>query len=300
MAATLVVLAAGIGSRFGGIKQIEAIDDAGHAIIDYSVFDAKRAGFDRVVFVIRKEIEEDFGRFASMRFTGIAVDTVCQEMADLPDGYSVPSDRKKPWGTGHAVLAARETVKEPFAVINADDYYGRNAYRVAFEFLSGRRLNDAVYAIIGYVLNETLSENGTVSRGICKANGSGELVDIREHTKIGREEGSIVSRLPGEEPVELTGEEIVSMNFFAFTPRVFSQLQDRFESFLSRSATDPKAEYYIPSAMKELIDQKRATLKVLESGSRWFGMTYREDLEDVVKRIEQMRREGVYPQKLWE
>lgn len=299
MGATLVVLAAGIGSRFGGVKQIQSVDDRDQAIIDYSVFDAKRAGFDRVVFVIRKEIEEDFRHFCRDRFTGLEVSTVCQQLSDLPGGHSTPSDRKKPWGTGQAVLVTRETVKQPFAVINADDFYGRDAYDVLYRFLTEQEPASSSYAIVGYVLERTLSENGTVSRGICSADEKGNLLTIREHTKIGRESGRIVSRLPGGEVTELTGKETVSMNLFGFTPHVFGQLEERFKRFLAERGTDPAAEFYIPAAMSELIRAGAARLTVLRSEAEWFGMTYREDVEGVVSRIRQLRQNGEYPMALW-
>jgi len=299
MGATLVVLAAGIGSRFGGVKQIQAVDDRGHAIIDYSVFDAKRAGFDRVVFVIRKEIEQDFVQFCRGRFTGMTASTVCQEISDLPEDYRAPADRKKPWGTGHAVLVTRDEVTQPFAVINADDFYGRDAYQVLYRFLSAQPQASSSYAIVGYVLERTLSENGTVSRGICATDDAGKLLTIREHTGICRENGGIVSRFPGGETIELTGKETVSMNLFGFTPNVFGQLAEQFKRFLADRGTDSAAEFYIPAAMNELIRTGAAQLTVLRSEAEWFGMTYREDIEGVVSRIRELRGNGRYPEQLW-
>ncbi len=299
MGATLVVLAAGIGSRFGGVKQIQPVDDDGQAIIDYSVFDARRAGFNRVVFVIRKEIEADFRRFAIGRFAGLEVEMVCQELSDLPPGYAVPAERKKPWGTGQAVLITRDLVRQPFAVINADDFYGQEAYAALYEFLSHQRQDAAAYALVGYVLERTLSEHGTVSRGICEVDDAGRLVSIREHTRIARESGKVTSRQSDGGILDLTGNETVSMNLFGFTPQIFDQLEELFSAFLSSQGSDPGAEFYIPSAANELIRSGGASMTVIRSASEWFGMTYREDIELVVSRISEMRRRGRYPAPLW-
>ncbi|HUX14732.1 MAG TPA: NTP transferase domain-containing protein [Spirochaetia bacterium] len=299
MGATLVVLAAGIGSRFGGVKQIQPVDDEGQAIIDYSVFDARRAGFNHVVFVIRKEIEADFRRFAIGRFAGLDVEIACQELSDLPPGYAVPADRKKPWGTGQAVLITRAFVRQPFAVINADDFYGREAYSVLFEFLARQPQSAVAYALVGYVLEKTLSEHGTVSRGVCEVDDAGRLISISEQTKIARESGRVTSRQSDGTVIDLSGNETVSMNLFGFTPSIFGQLEELFSAFLSARGADPSAEFYIPAAANELIRSDRASMTVLRSTSEWFGVTYREDIDVVVSRIAEMRRAGLYPSSLW-
>ncbi|MDR2589285.1 MAG: nucleotidyltransferase, partial [Spirochaetales bacterium] len=279
MKPALVVMAAGLGSRYGGIKQIEGVGLAGEAIVDYSVFDALRSGFGKIVFIIRREIEEDFRAFARGRFTGCDIRYVYQEVDGLPPGFSAPAGRVKPWGTAHAVLAARPEADCPFALINADDFYGRDAFRLMGEWLSGADYSAADFAMIGYRLSNTLSENGSVSRGICWAEG-GFLLSVEEHTKIektGREEGpAIVSRRESGN-IPLTGSEIVSMNMFGFTPRLFPLLEGEFRAFLETRGDSLTAEWYIPFAVNALIDRGEARMRVLPSSAAWFGVTYRED-----------------------
>ncbi|HUX51431.1 MAG TPA: NTP transferase domain-containing protein [Spirochaetia bacterium] len=300
MSATLLVLAAGMGSRFGGIKQIEPVGAGGEAIIDFSVFDAARAGFTRVVFVVRRDIEADFRKFLHGRFTGIETDIVLQEMNDLPAGFTLPASRKKPWGTGHAILCAREVVQEPFAVINADDFYGRDAYRVLYNHLAQRTEARAEYAMVGYRLDRTLSRNGSVSRGICRVDSSQNLISVEEHTKIQLEGTNIVSLQSDGSRIGLSPGDISSMNLFGFTPAVYDQLERLFIAFLNAHINEPTAEFYIPVAVNELVRAHDATVAVLRSEAEWFGMTYREDVPDVKERIRELQAAGQYPARLYE
>jgi len=301
MKPTLIVLAAGMGSRYGGVKQIDPVGTSGEAIIDYSIYDAIRAGFDRVVFVVRREIEADVRAFFAGKFEGrIKADYVCQELGDVPEGFAVPEGRAKPWGTAHAVLAARHVVDAPFAVINGDDFYGAAALRAAAEYLSTLEHNATRYCMVGYRLDVTLSRHGTVSRGIVEHDADGWLRDIEEHTKIGWDAETIISHDDaGGVRARFSGTEATSMNFFGFAPPAMEQFWDGFAEFLSRSGSEPKSEYYIPYAMKLLIDAKTATMKVLPTDSEWFGVTYREDRPAVVERIAALVDSGVYPRALW-
>ncbi len=299
MSATLLVLAAGMGSRFGGVKQIQPVGSHGEAILDYSVYDAKRAGFSRVVFVIRRDIEKDFREFISGRFNGMDVGLAFQDMTDIPEGFAVPPDRKKPWGTGQAILAARREVDDAFAVINADDFYGRDAYKVLSEHLSVTTADKPTYAMVGYRLDRTLSEHGTVSRGICSVDGQGKLVTVDEHTKIGRSGGSIISSRPDGTILQLTGSETVSMNLFGFTQAIFGQLDELFAGFLESRGTEPTSEFYIPMAVNSLVAERRADMSVLHSQAQWFGMTYREDIDSVKENIRRLEAAGEYPATLW-
>ncbi len=301
MKPTLLVLAAGMGSRYGGVKQIDPVGPSGEAIIDYSIFDAIRAGFDRVVFVVRRDIEEDVRAFFAGKFDDrIRSDYVHQELADVPAGFSVPAERAKPWGTAHAVLSARDVIDAPFAVINGDDFYGAAALRTAADYLSNLGAADTRYCMVGYRLDVTLSRHGTVSRGIVEHDDNRWLRDIEEHTKIGWEEDVVVSYDDdGGVRARFTGREATSMNLFGFAPPAMHQFWSSFEEFLASKGTEPKAEFYIPYAMKLLIDARSAHMKVLETNSEWFGVTYREDRPAVVKRIAALVEEGAYPESLW-
>ncbi len=299
MKPTLLVLAAGMGSRYGGVKQIDAVGPSGEAILDYSVFDAVRAGFEDVVFIIRKDIEEDFRRVVGSRVEPhLPVDYVFQELDDLPDGFKVPADRGKPWGTGHAVLRAADVITRPFAVINADDFYGRVAFSAASEFLTAVDPASNNYCIIGYRLGETLSTHGTVSRGVCKVS-DGMLAGIEEHTRIGWDGDRIVSTANEAEPVAFTTDTPVSMNFFGFTPAVFGQLDEHFRAFLNESIDEPKSEFFIPKPLNQLIATGAASCRVIEAGSDWFGVTYREDKPRVQQSIRSLVDRGDYPEQLW-
>jgi len=294
---TLLVLAAGMGSRYGGLKQIDPVGPAGETIIDYSVFDALRAGFGKLVFVIRKDIAAQFQQIVGSRFEGrIPVEYVHQELDNLPPGHEVPEGRTKPWGTTHAILMAAAAIREPFAVINADDFYGQQAYVLMARHLAS---GAGEYGMVGFVLRNTLSDFGTVSRGVCRINGDQQLKSVVELTKIERC-GNAARNLQSDGGVsELTGDEVVSMNFWGFTPRVFGQLEESFRRFLMRSGSDLKAECYIPSTVSELIEAHLAQMKVLPTTDAWFGVTYREDRPRVVECIQELVRRGVYPEKLW-
>lgn len=296
---TLVVLAAGMGSRYGGIKQLEAVGPGGETLMDYSVFDALRAGFDRVVFIIRRDIEEAFREKIGRRYESrVSVDYAFQELSDLPEGFRVPEGRTKPWGTGHAVLAAASRVSAPFAVINADDFYGASAFASLSTFLRGATSGLAC-ALVGYTLRGTLSEHGTVSRGLCSVDAQGLLESIVELTKV--ERSGRGARYPHKDGrvVDLTGNEIVSMNLWGFMPRMFDLIRERFIDFLSRSAGSASAEFYIPSAVNELMDAARVRVRVLSGGNQWCGVTYREDLAAAQATIGELVKQGAYPAPLW-
>jgi dTDP-glucose pyrophosphorylase len=288
-----------MGSRYGGIKQIESVGPSGEAIIDYSIYDALRAGFDTVVFIIRRDIEDDFKRFVGSKFEGrIRVEYAYQELGDVPPGRQVPDDRKKPWGTAHAVLAARDVVNAPFAVINADDFYGRKAYEIMGRYLSDVSPQAPDYSMIGYILGNTLSEHGTVSRGICEITEEGYLTGITEHTKIEKQDGTVISHTE-QGDVELSDHDVASMNFFGFTPVVFSQFMEEFQRFLSEADDPAKSEFFIPYALAHLIESSRARVKVLPTDSPWFGVTYRDDKPKVVSNIQDLVSAGEYPESLW-
>ncbi|AOS46044.1 MobA-like NTP transferase domain protein [Lacunisphaera limnophila] len=299
----LVVLAAGMGSRFGGIKQVQPVGPHGELIIEYSAYDALRAGFGRLVLVIRKDIEADFrdtiGRRLEQRMD---VAYVFQEMDALPGGFAqtnlsggqVPP-RTKPWGTAHATLVAQAAVRGPFAVINADDFYGASAYRT----LSAHFAASADYAMVGYPLSQTLSEHGTVSRGLCATDAAGRLRGITEITKIEKTESGARYTDAAGQAQQLTGEEIVSMNFWGFTPAVFPQLEAKFETFLKSRGSDPKAEIYLPTTLSELNQSGEAKIALHRSEDAWFGLTYKEDLASAQGAIKALVAEGKYPAPLW-
>lgn len=292
----LVVLAAGIGSRFGGVKQVEPVGPNGELIIEYSAFDARRAGFGRLVLVIRRDLERDFREAIGRRLERqMEVRYVFQEIGALPAGYSVPVGRTKPWGTGHAVLAAREAVRGPFAVINADDFYGAGAYHA----LAGHfKTADAGYALVGYPLRQTLSEHGAVSRGLCRTDAQGRLRQIAEVTKIEKHGAGARYLDAAGKSQPLTGDETVSMNFWGFTPALFAQVDKLFAEFLAQHHTDPKSEFYLPIAVSALIERGEASVALLQSPDSWFGITYREDLPAARAAIRSLIANGVYPERL--
>lgn len=298
--ATLLVLAAGMGSRYGGVKQIDGVGPGGEALIDYSIYDALSAGFSAVCFVVREEIADDVRQFFQGKLPDhVSVTFVNQTLSDIPEGFSVPANRTKPWGTGHAVLAARDAVHTPFAVINGDDFYGRESFQIMFDFLSGKPSTSTEYCMVGYRLRETLSEHGTVSRGICQVREDGYLEGIEEHKQIEKTEDGALSHRPTGSDVRLTGDEIASMNFFGFTPGVFGQLWRQFGVFLKDHATDAKAEFFIPWGLDNLLSAHEASMKVLPTSSTWFGMTYREEKEQVQRAIREFIDQGIYPERLW-
>lgn len=299
MKPTLLVLAAGMGSRYGALKQMDGVGPNNEAILDYSIFDAKRAGFGKVVFVIREDFAEAFEKINNTERFGMPVEYVYQSLDKLPEGFSIPEGRVKPWGTGHAVLMAADVIHEPFAVINADDFYGKEAYEVMAQYLTECDGKKGAYSMVAYKLRNTLSDFGTVSRGVCTQNRCHFLQTIVERTSIAKTaEGAAYTDETGEHALDL--DTLVSMNFFGFTPDFMQHLKDGFKEFLQGPAqTNIKAEYYIPLEVNNQINSKQAKLKVLSSDAVWFGVTYKEDKPDVMKKIVNLIEKGVYPNKLW-
>lgn len=300
----LVIMAAGMGSRFGGLKQIEPVSDKGEIILDFSLYDAVMAGFKKVVFVIKEENEEAFRELIDAKAGKyIDVEYAFQKIDDLPEGYSVPEGREKPWGTGHAVYAARKVVDAPFAVINADDYYGPGAFQTMYEFLEKAEDTDKYqYCMVGFQIENTLTENGYVSRGVCQLDDSSMLTDITERTKIQWQDDKIVyTEDEGETWVELPRGTFVSMNFWGFTESFMKELEDRFPAFLDNALeTNPmKGEYFLPGVVDQLIQEGKAEARVLKSMDRWYGVTYKEDKEGVVDALQSMKDKGEYPDVLW-
>lgn len=297
---TLLVLAAGMGSRYGSLKQMDGVGPGNEAIIDYSIFDAIRSGFGKVVFVIRHSFADEFREvFNRERFGGrIEVEYVFQELDYLPAGLTVPEGRTKPWGTNHAVMMAAKTIEEPFAAINADDFYGADAFAELGDFLRSAEGRQNEYCMVGYMLKNTLSENGTVSRGVCDVDRDGYLVSMVERTAIGRKDGQIVYTQDGEDHPLAPGT-IVSMNFFGFTPDYFMRSYDFFPEFYEQNRGNIKAEFYIPTMVNKLVSDGTARMKVLHTDSEWFGVTYKEDKPGVEERIRQLISRGVYPEYLW-
>jgi len=294
---TLLVLAAGMGSRYGGLKQIDPVGPNGETIIDYSIYDALRAGFGKLVFVIRHDIEGPFKEIVGARFEKQAsVEYVFQELDKLPPGVSVPSGRTKPWGTTQAILVAEDAVHEPFAAINADDFYGANSFRVLAEYLKSGSTD---YSMVGFILRNTLSEFGSVARGACRLGNDGYLQSVKELTKI-EKDGSGAKYTDADGIIHrLGGNEIVSMNMWGFTPAIFLQLRDNFTVFLQKSGHEEKSECYIPTTVNTLVSAGKAKCKVLRTTDSWFGVTYREDRPRVVESVRALVSRGEYPEKLW-
>ena len=301
----LVVMAAGMGSRYGGLKQIDPVDKEGHIIMDFSIYDAVRAGFKKVVFIIKKENEADFKAAIGDRISKIIeVAYVFQDLNNLLEGYSIPEGRVKPWGTGHAILSCLDEVDGPFAVINADDYYGSHAFQMAYDFLSQNEEGDTYsYMMVGYKLENTLTDNGHVARGVCVTDEDGHLVKINERTHIEkREDGAAYTEDDGKTWVEIPEGSTVSMNMWGFSASILKELKDRFSKFLDENleGNPLKCEYFLPFVVDELLIEKKATVKVLKSMDKWYGVTYKEDKPVVVAAIQKLKDEGLYPQKLWE
>jgi len=296
---TLVVLAAGMGSRFGGLKQITAVDDHGHAIIDYSLYDAYRAGFRKVAFIIKHEIEEDFKSFIGRRMEKyFDVRYVYQQLDKLPEGYSVPDGRKKPWGTGHAVLCCRGIVDGPFAVINADDYYGPSAYEQLYAFLTEDKPENE-HAMVAYLLRNTVTENGSVARGICQVE-DGYLTDVVERTKIFKDGDNARFTEDGENFFPLDGDVPVSMNCWAFSNSMLQTLEETFPNWLDENLpkNPEKCEYFLPFVANDMIKAGKGRVRVLNCHENWYGVTYKEDMDSVVQAMKKMRAEGVYPEAM--
>lgn len=301
----LVILAAGIGSRYGGLKQIDPVGPNNQILLDYSIYDAVRSGFERVVFVIRREIESDFNDLVANRYQKqIPCSTVFQELDQLPDGIAPPGTRAKPWGTGHALWVCKAAVKQPFAVINADDYYGPSAYEQIYQFLVRQDTSSAKshYGMVGFRLANTLSDHGSVSRGICVVDPDGYLISVTERTKIEKAEQQI--RYQDESDPDgwhdLNGQEIVSMNFWGFTPDIFQHLGTQFSVFLEKNLNELKAEFYLPGAVDYLVSRGRASVSVLTSQDKWTGITNPDDKTQVTRFLKELTRKGVYPEALWE
>jgi NDP-sugar pyrophosphorylase family protein len=298
MQPTLVILAAGMASRYGSMKQIQSFGPGGETIMDYSIYDAIRAGFKKVVFIIRENFAQDFKDIFEPKLSGkIEMDYVFQELDAFLDGRQVPAERTKPWGTAHAVLCAKDAVKEPFAVINADDFYGRDAFKKAYQFLT-KESNENVYSIIGYELLKTLSENGTVNRGVCRVDEKGNLVSIAERLNISLQDGKIVCD-DDQEPRELPMNSKVSMNFWCFDPSIFAYSQELFGKFLDENMSKPKAEFFIPIVADQFISDGKGVIKIIPTSAQWFGVTYKEDAPEVKKKLDELVDSGEYPSKLW-
>jgi len=302
MRLSLLVLAAGMGSRYGGLKQLDQLGPSGETVMDYSVFDAMRAGFDRVIFVIRKDFEADFKNIIGKRYAGkINLEYAFQDLNDLPGNFTPPADRVKPWGTGHAVYAARKLLTEPFAVINADDFYGQDSYRKLADYLKNPPATDKIRGCIAaFTLSNTLSENGSVSRGICSEDANGNLSKVVENTKIYRRaDDQIVSLMDDGSELPLTGNEPASMNAWGFMPEIIGELEKLFTEFLAARGTELKSEFYLPSIVDTLINSGKAEIAMRHSGDSWFGVTYKEDRPMVQAALQNLVAKGAYPEKLF-
>ncbi len=299
---TLVILAAGMGSRYGGLKQMDSIDNAGDKIIDFSMFDALREDFDEVVFIIKKAIADDFisqvGKRVEKHFK---VSYVYQELDKLPEGYKVDATRVKPWGTAHALLCCKDVIKKPFCVINSDDFYGRDAFKKIHDFLVTPHAADGKmhFAMVGYELNKTLTENGTVTRGVCVADQNGFLTDINETKNIKHKGNDGTYELNGAWH-DIKGDTLVSMNFWGLTPEIFPYLEKGFKEFLNNTQDLISSEFYIPTFIDTLIKSNKCDVTVLSTSAKWFGVTYKEDKPEVVKSIAELKAQGVYPEILWQ
>lgn len=300
MKPSLVVLAAGLGSRYGSLKQMDKFGPSGETIVDYAIYDAMKAGFEKIIFVIRKSIEAEFKEIFVSKLEGkVQVEYVFQELDILPQGFTVPVDREKPWGTAHAVLTAASRINEPFAIVNADDFYGRASLKTIYDHLLTLDNNQLSACLVGFVLEKTLSEHGRVSRGICKVSEQGKLEEIVERTHIYKKEEGGAYYEEDDQKVDLTGKEIVSMNLMGFTSQVFNLMQDQFVEFLNNQGKELKSEYFIPSVLDN-VRKNGVKVPVLVSTEQWFGVTYKEDKPIARRNLLKLVDEGVYPQNLWE
>lgn len=301
----LVIMAAGMGSRYGGLKQIDPVDDNGHIIMDFSIYDAKRAGFEKVIFIIKRENEDSFREAIGDRVSNyMEVVYAYQEMENVPEGYEVPEGRVKPWGTAHAVYSCKDLIKGSFAVINADDYYGREAFELIYNYLSTHQDDDKYrYTMVGYQLGNTVTDNGHVSRGVCDMNEKGELLAIHERTRIEKRDGGIAyTEDEGDTWIQVPADTTVSMNMWGFTHSILSEIDAGFQTFLDEGLRENpmKCEYYLPSVVSGLLESDRAAVAVLKSADKWYGVTYKEDKPVVVAAVRRMKDEGLYPDRLWE
>lgn len=300
----LVIMAAGMGSRYGGLKQIDSVDEQGHIIIDFSIFDAIKAGFKKVIFIIKKEMEEEFKEVIGNRIEKIVeVDYVFQEVTKVPKNFIIPEGRMKPWGTGHAILCCKDKVKGPFAVINADDFYGREAFTKIYDFLNSINENqNNLYTMVGYQLKNTLTENGSVARGVCDVNEEGFLTEITERTKIEKFEDGVKFYDSDQDIWEdISIDSTVSMNLWGFKENIMDELEKEFALFLDNEVSNNplKSEFFLPTVVQHMIEKQKVQVKVLHSDDKWFGVTYREDKEIVLKEIAKLKEQGVYPTNLW-
>jgi hypothetical protein len=299
MKPTLVILAAGMASRYGSMKQIQSFGPSGETIMDYSIYDAIQAGFGKIVFIIREEFAESFKEIFEPKLNGrVATDYVFQDLKAFTGGRNVPADRVKPWGTAHAVLCCQGKVNEPFAVINADDYYGRDAFKKAYHFLT-TQCNEQTYCIIGYELKNTLSDNGSVSRGVCELDLEHNLTDINERTSISRGANGHITYTDDNGQHNLSEDGLVSMNFLCFAPGFIDYCESEFHDFLEKHGTEPKSEFYIPTATKHFIQSGKGLVKVVPTSAKWFGVTYKEDAPGVLASIQALVEAGEYPTHLW-
>lgn len=297
---TLAILAAGMGSRYGGMKQIDGVGNHGEPIIDFSIFDAHEAGFEKVVLIIKKEHEDLFRKALTNKVSKhMEVEFAYQEMDDIPKGITIPEGRIKPWGTTHALLALRNVVHEPFAIINADDFYGKDAYKVLYQYLANK-ITDDNYAMVGYACKNTLSDSGTVTRGLCNSE-NGYLTHIQEIQKIAKKDGKAVYEENGEWKT-IADDALVSMNFWGFTPKIFEECEGILENYLKEAIKENplKCEHVIPTAIGDLVAEGKCKVKMLSSKDQWFGVTYQEDKPMVMEKIQQMKEKGIYPDILWD
>lgn len=300
MKPTLFILAAGMGSRYGGLKQLDGLGPNGETIMDYSVFDAIRAGFGKIVFVIRESFADDFKKIVLAKYDNKVPCEVCFQSIDkVPEGCTYNPDRQKPWGTNHAVLMGKELIHEPFAVINADDFYGKESFEVLAQFLQSVENKQGEYCMIGYRVVNTLSENGSVSRGVCETDAEGHLTGVTERTSIEAKGGQIVFADENGKDVVLEPNTPVSMNMWGFTPEYFQYTEEGFRQFLAEHGQELKAEFYIPTLVNQLIHEGKASCKILDTPAKWFGVTYSDDRPQVVMKINKLIKSGVYPQKLF-
>lgn len=300
MKPTLYILAAGMGSRYGGLKQLDGLGPSGETIMDYSVYDALRAGFGKIVFVIRHDFEDEFREKVVSKYEGVVpVEVVFQDIKNIPEGYEINPERSKPWGTGHAVLMAKDVIKEPFAVINADDFYGAESFKVLADFLKSVEGKQNRYCMVGFKIENTLSENGGVSRGLCKVSPEGNLTGVSECHGIQRKDGKLIQTLADGTEAPFPEGANVSMNMWGFTPDYFEYSEKAFRDFLAKNSKELKSEFYIPTVVNDLIENGTITLKVEETPSKWFGVTFAADRPDTVAHFAKLVENGVYPKKLF-
>ncbi len=300
MKPTLFVLAAGMGSRYGGLKQLDRLGPGGETIMDYSIYDAIKAGFGKVIFVIRESFEKDFREIVADKFASlIDIEIVFQETSNVPEGCSYNPAREKPWGTNHAVLMGKDVIKEPFGVINADDFYGQNSFQVLADFLRSVENKQNEYCMVGYRVGNTLSESGTVSRGVCVVDENNYLQNVVERTSIEEKSGAVVFQNENGEEVIIPSDTLVSMNMWGFTPDYFDYSIEHFKKFLLERGNDLKSEFYIPTVVNDLINSNEASCKVLDTNSKWFGVTYADDRPQVILKLNDLIRKGDYPAQLF-